>query len=469
MMTTRIIFVVVAGLLGIFNNASKASAGMDGPKIGARPPALNLSQVMQGAELRDVTWERLKGKVVVLEFWNTRCGPCISAIPHLNALAEQFSNRPVVFLAVTDDNADHAKDFLLRKPMNAWVAIDGALGATREAFDVVGIPHTVIVAPAGNIAAITHPAKLKAEHLEEVLSGKPCSLPPPEPIADNNDEEVSVAAVAKPRILEFAITGPFPRPRGAFNSIAWNESHTEFQAEKAYLRNALSGYFGINEKFVVETAKLPDGLYNIKVFGPTNWAMNLKAQFRSAFEAAFGLSVQTNQCEVEVYVMTRGDGTNAPNLKLATKPGGGGGQPGGFRLNGSRMDSIAWMFQDKLDRPVINEVASTNLWGADLRWKMTAGELFLSGIGHKKLDEELLELIFSETAPKDTPQKVLAAAKAKLSPEDFATLSNELAKPVAQRFQPDPAAVVQAAHEQLGLELRLAKRVVTILEVTRLD
>jgi thiol-disulfide isomerase/thioredoxin len=468
MMTTRIIFVVVAGLLGFFAMDSKASAGMDGPKIGALPPPLNLSQVIQGAELRDVTWKRLNGKVVVLEFWNTRCGPCISAIPHLNALADQFSNRPVVFLAVTDDNADHAKDFLLRKPMKAWVAIDGALGATREAFDVVGIPHTVIVAPSGSIAAITHPAKLKAEHLEQVLAGKPCSLPPPEPLADTPEEEVSVAAVAKPRILEFAIAGPYPPPRGAFNSIVWNESRSEFQAEKAYLRSALSGFFGINEKFVVETVRLPEGLYDIKFFCPTNRVANLKVQFRSAFEAAFGLTVRTNQRAMDVYVMTQ-SGTNAPNLKLATKPGGGGGQPGGFRLNGSRMDSIAWMFQDKLDRPVINQVSSTNLWGADLRWEMSSGELFLSGIGQKKLDGELLELIFSDAAPKDSAGQVLAVAQAKLSPEDFATLSSELAKPAAQRFQPDPAAVLQAAREQLALELVLTNRVVTVLEVTRTE
>jgi len=38
-----------------------------------------------------------KGQSGVLEFWQTACAPCLEAIPHLNELVEQFSNR-VVFI-----------------------------------------------------------------------------------------------------------------------------------------------------------------------------------------------------------------------------------------------------------------------------------------------------------------------------------------------------------------------------------
>src|SRR5437667_12393814 len=86
-----------------------------------------LGTIVQGPTIENVTWEKLKGKVVVLEFWNTACGPCIQAIPHMNELVTQFSYRPVVFLCVSDDNQDHLKKFLGRKPIKGWVALDAPL------------------------------------------------------------------------------------------------------------------------------------------------------------------------------------------------------------------------------------------------------------------------------------------------------------------------------------------------------
>ena len=67
------------------------------PKIGSTPPPLQFSQIVQGPNLNEISWDKLKGKVVVLEFWGTDCGPCIKAIPHLNELVEQFSGKPVAF------------------------------------------------------------------------------------------------------------------------------------------------------------------------------------------------------------------------------------------------------------------------------------------------------------------------------------------------------------------------------------
>ena len=45
--------------------------------------------------------DSLKGKVVVLEFWTTWCGPCVAAIPHLNELSEKYADKPVQFIAIS--------------------------------------------------------------------------------------------------------------------------------------------------------------------------------------------------------------------------------------------------------------------------------------------------------------------------------------------------------------------------------
>ncbi|MDQ6631036.1 MAG: TlpA family protein disulfide reductase [Verrucomicrobiota bacterium] len=415
---------------------------------------------MQGPSLEEFGWEKFKGQVVVLEFWNTRCGPCVRAIPHWNELVNQFTNKPVIFLSVTDDNPDSLKDFLKTKPMKGWMAIDGPLTATRTAFDVEGIPHTVLIGKAGKIAAITHPAQLMAKHLDELLAGKPSSLPPPKK-ADDDDEVIPVATPTQ-KIFQISISGPFPQPNEAFNSRGWDKSHNEFTAKRAYLRDALASYFNFDQKFVISASALPNDLYDITVSGPTNKSSELQKQFTAAIQISFGLIVRTNNRVLDLYEMTFAM-TNAPNLKPASKGGGGGGEPGGFLLRGSQMKTIAAYLAEALNKPVLDETHSTNLWSAEIKWEMRATESLQYRI-YKQLDHELAEKILGDTPP---DLQTLQTVSKKISAEDFQLLKTELAKPEKERYQPDPEKVVTAAREQLGLQLILTNRLVPILEITK--
>lgn len=58
----------------------------------------------------------LKGKVVVLTFWSTRCNICHSEIPKLNRLADHFRGQDVVFLALTTDNESKVESYLRSTP-----------------------------------------------------------------------------------------------------------------------------------------------------------------------------------------------------------------------------------------------------------------------------------------------------------------------------------------------------------------
>jgi uncharacterized protein (TIGR03435 family) len=455
---------VVLLALVIFKSAAFASANNRGPRIGEAPPPLALASTLQGPPLQAISWDKLKGKVVVLEFWSTWCGPCIATIPHLNELADQFGNRPVVFISVTDENPDYVRDFLKMKPMTGWIAVDGPLAATRTAFNAAGIPHTVIVDRAGKIAAITHPAKLMAKHLEEVLAGKPCSLPAPEPDFDDQDTEKVPVSMPALKIVEVSISGPFPQPKGAFNFCSWDESHAQFTAKKALLRSALAGCFRIDESFVIPNPAMPGGLYDITVSGPSNRVAAIQSQFAAAFQTAFGLSVRTNCREMQVYTMTLLE-TNAPNLKPVHKRGGGGEQTGGFTLSGSEMDSIAFFLGHLLYKPVLNETQSTNLWAADLKWEMSAAERLDSKIRAQAGRDWFHKLCDDPSTAPDT--EALQVARAKLGPEDFEVLQTELGKPATQRFKRESVRIIKAAREQLGLELVLTNRMVPVLELTK--
>jgi uncharacterized protein (TIGR03435 family) len=403
----------VASLPCFAGITSYASAGANGPHIGDAPPPLKLNETLQGPAADKINWDILKGKVVVVEFWSTRCGPCIAAIPHWNQLAEAFADKPVVFLSIADDNEDYLKRFLKSKPLKGWVATDkpqAPAGVTGGAFDVKAIPHTVIVDGSGKIAAITHPTKLEAKHLQEILDGTPCSLPAPKPDVEDDDTVVRVTELPPPTLVEISIRGPFPMPKGgAFNSRGWNKEKGEFTASKAYLRDALASLFEISPKLIFENAKLSGELYDISVMGPPDKFSELKSQFCETFKTAFGLTAKIDSRDIDVYVMTVVS-TNAPGLNPSPKSGSGGGRRGGFVLSGSDMKTIADFLEQALDRPVVNTTGLTNLWGVDLRWKMSSAE-------------------------------------------------------IASNVPPDPTNVIEAAREQLGLQLTPTKRRMQVLDI----
>ena len=79
-----------------------------------KPVAENFNAVsMKG---QTVNLASLKGKIVVLTFWSTRCGICASEIPKLNRLVNNYKGKDVVFLALTMDNQAKVENFLKSKP-----------------------------------------------------------------------------------------------------------------------------------------------------------------------------------------------------------------------------------------------------------------------------------------------------------------------------------------------------------------
>ena len=95
------------------------------------------------------------GKVVVLNFWATWCGPCQSEMPEL---ADFHHDHPdVVLLGVSVDRGASAKRLsIVAKDLGVdWRVLSDTRGLASSAYGVSAIPVTVVVDKHGNIAART--------------------------------------------------------------------------------------------------------------------------------------------------------------------------------------------------------------------------------------------------------------------------------------------------------------------------
>ena len=155
-----LITIAAAGLLVIGTSADPSALASASQSAPAAPKASEPSKrsMAPDFEVRDLEGKTVKlsdfrGKVVVIDFWATWCGPCVRGMPVSVAVTKEFGDR-VVFLPVDVDDresAEKVKAFAAKKGWSFPLYLGGkAVGAK---YGVSGIPHTVIVAADGSVTA----------------------------------------------------------------------------------------------------------------------------------------------------------------------------------------------------------------------------------------------------------------------------------------------------------------------------
>ena len=138
-------------------------------------PAWTLKDV-NGA---DVKLDQFKGKVVVLDFWATWCGPCRSEIPGYIRLQKKYAadGLAIVGVATNDGGPDVVKSFMQKEGMNYQVVIgDDDVGAAYGGIDA--IPTTFIIDRSGRIVDRKVGAMSTADYEKVILSYlKPAAKP----------------------------------------------------------------------------------------------------------------------------------------------------------------------------------------------------------------------------------------------------------------------------------------------------
>ena len=101
----------------------------------------------------DVHLESFKGKIILVNFWATWCGPCRAEIPALVELQEQYKDDLVILGLSVDDTAEKLLPYAAEFKMNYPVLVGNGREDVQEAFGpLFGIPVSVIIGRDGIIA-----------------------------------------------------------------------------------------------------------------------------------------------------------------------------------------------------------------------------------------------------------------------------------------------------------------------------
>jgi cytochrome c biogenesis protein CcmG, thiol:disulfide interchange protein DsbE len=85
-----------------------------------------------------------KGKVLLIDFWATWCGPCRALIPELEEWQKQFKDDLVV-VGVSDEPMNKVLSFITQRKVAYPMAIDTRGSTLKKTLGVQGIPHVLIV------------------------------------------------------------------------------------------------------------------------------------------------------------------------------------------------------------------------------------------------------------------------------------------------------------------------------------
>jgi peroxiredoxin len=138
------------------------AVSLDDPKYAAAVSQLDADDRQRAAaaftlqDIRGQTWDSksLRGKVVLVNFWSTGCGPCLEEMPDLEQLYQRFRTQGLVVLAMSGDEPADLRKYVAAQKVSFPVLID-ADDKVKEQFRVVGIPKTVLYDREGRLAGQT--------------------------------------------------------------------------------------------------------------------------------------------------------------------------------------------------------------------------------------------------------------------------------------------------------------------------
>lgn len=164
--------------------------------VGDKPAMQFKSTTGQTVDLQD-----LRGKLVLVDFWATWCGPCMAEAEHMVQVNRQYGPKGLVLIGISLDSNRGALNNVVKQKGFIWPQqFDGQGWNNRFAkeWGVRGIPRTFLIGPDGAVLWVGHPARMDAA-IEKAFAEHPPVLVDPAVVAEANSLlDQAEAALAEP-------------------------------------------------------------------------------------------------------------------------------------------------------------------------------------------------------------------------------------------------------------------------------
>jgi len=158
----------VLGNNGFFARGEAAGAGVCDP---AAKPA-NFNFTLKDVNNKDVNLAAFKGKVILLDFWATWCGPCKIEIPWFMEFQQKYKDRGFVVIGISsDDPIEKLRPFVQEQKFNYTILQGLGRDDVHDAFRPIwGLPTTYLIGRDGKLCK-KHMGLAPKDQLEKEILG----------------------------------------------------------------------------------------------------------------------------------------------------------------------------------------------------------------------------------------------------------------------------------------------------------
>jgi peroxiredoxin len=143
-------------------------------------PELDLALIsnIQTGQTQQIKLSDYNGKVRILDFWATWCGPCIAKMADLKKLKNQFPN-DLEIISISDEKLEKILSFVQKQNLPFQFVVDSNSVISNK-FGVAALPFTILLDKKGVIKVINNSSAITPEIMRDMIADKPVQFPKPQ-------------------------------------------------------------------------------------------------------------------------------------------------------------------------------------------------------------------------------------------------------------------------------------------------